>query len=254
MRLVSWNLNARVRAIPHQIGAIRGLAPDVVALQEVTAASWASLEPALHQTGLGHTLLGTDTTPTKASSRFPRFVAIASRWPVSRGAGGPGRTPEIVLCAEVLRPGASFEIIGVHIPLATREPPLKVEVQEAVAAHVAASCHNPLILCGDFNSPMAETADGTIVPFAAKRGDRAREAELAITYGVPKSGMKDAFRLVHGYGRSDFSWRVPQKSSDNAYRLDHVFVSQGFTVIACWYAHELTVGNSDHSPIVADLF
>jgi exonuclease III len=39
VRLITWNLNARRRQLPDQLAALAARAPDIVALQEVTASS-----------------------------------------------------------------------------------------------------------------------------------------------------------------------------------------------------------------------
>jgi exonuclease III len=35
-RLITWNLNARLRQLPEQLAALTARTPDIVALQEVT--------------------------------------------------------------------------------------------------------------------------------------------------------------------------------------------------------------------------
>ena len=36
IRLISWNVNTRVRCLPDQVAALVARQPDIVALQEVT--------------------------------------------------------------------------------------------------------------------------------------------------------------------------------------------------------------------------
>ena len=54
MRLITWNVNRRVERLAAQAAALAGRAPDVVALQEVTARSWPLWRAALATIGLPH--------------------------------------------------------------------------------------------------------------------------------------------------------------------------------------------------------
>ena len=52
MRLITWNVNRRLSVLAEQAAALAGRAPDVVALQEVTASSWPLWRVALLTIGL----------------------------------------------------------------------------------------------------------------------------------------------------------------------------------------------------------
>jgi exonuclease III len=56
LRLITWNLNARLRHLPGQMAALAGRAPDIVALQEMVATRVDTLRPGLATMGLSHFL------------------------------------------------------------------------------------------------------------------------------------------------------------------------------------------------------
>jgi exonuclease III len=152
-------------------------------------------------------------------------------------------------------PFGSFELIGVHIPTYGRpnNRVLKVETQEGLLKRMA-KLNVPTLLCGDFNSPLREEADGTVIPFARRRGSRQREAEAGLMGATNSCGLTDLFRACHGYTVDGHSWWWKNRGRTGGYRLDHVFASCEFSVKACDYIHEWrTDGLSDHSAIYADV-
>jgi exonuclease III len=251
MRVMSWNLNARRKCVPLQAEAICRLQPDVACFQEATIDSWEDLVPMLREAGLVHALSGPETLAGGSVSSINRWVAVASRWPLEpQEACFP--VPELVVCARVLRPSAPVDLVAVHVPTRSRDAWLKVEVQEAIAARLGAS-DLPQVLCGDFNSPRAETESGEVVAFIGPRGGRALAAELALVVGPATHGMVDVYRAVNGWRADDRSWFWKRYGETGGYRLDHIFASASLEPEACWYAHELRLsGLSDHSPIIAD--
>ena len=51
VRVLSWNVAGRADKLPAQLEAVLGLAPDVVALQEVSAQTYAAWREGLLQAG-----------------------------------------------------------------------------------------------------------------------------------------------------------------------------------------------------------
>jgi exonuclease III len=252
MRVMSWNLNARRERLPDQVDAVRAVAPDVAAFQEVTDRSWQALRPLLAGAGLVHGLTGAGQAGEQARPAYKRWVAVVSRWPLVPCEPCP-EAYELVVCATVLRPDAPFDLIAVHVPTRANGVLEKTEVQEEIVRRLAQSDGRPLVLCGDFNSPKAETEAGEIVAFVGPRGGRALAAELALLQEPPARGMADVFRATNGYQPTDCSWHWKNRGKAGGYRLDHVFASTSLAPSACWYAHELREqGLSDHAPIVAD--
>ena len=249
---MSWNLNARRVACDAQARAIADLVPDVVAFQELTPASWATLRESLTTAGMPHSL-ATTTAPVDGA-RPARFVGIISRWPLALCAQPAAPRPELIVCAVAHSPFGAVEVLAVHIPTWSNGRLPKVETEEAVALRVR-EAQDPLILLGDFNAPKAELEDGTVVAFTPRRDERAHAAELSLTGpALAAAGLRDVYRAVNGYGVSDSSWYWKNRGRTGGFRLDHLFASDRLRPMACWYEHTLREsGLSDHAPIVADL-
>jgi len=147
----------------------------------------------------------------------------------------------------------AFEVVGAHIPTVGRPDRwIKVETQEGLVARLKEATL-PTIVCGDFNSPRGEAADGEIVPFATARGGRALAAERALVGRTNSAGMVDVFRAVHGYERDAASWYWKNRGRTGGFRLDHIFASKEVRVSRCDYDHVCRdIGLSDHSAIYAD--
>jgi exonuclease III len=104
-------------------------------------------------------------------------------------------------------------------------------------------------LCGDFNSPQIEKADGTTIPFH-NRNARWRKAELSVITGLAEYDLKDVYRQLYGFKRQETSWVMRRKEKEFGRRFDHVFASEQLHPYSCTYLHSLREqGLSDHSPI-----
>jgi exodeoxyribonuclease III len=253
VRVISWNVNAR-RDSAGQAAAIAALAPDVVALQEVTRGGTERFREALARQGLAHFLAGAQLAADSGREALAsRAVILASRWPIVPCEPATVPRLELVVCATVAAPGGPFEVIAVHIPTWSNGWLAKVETQEGVAER-AAACAGRAVLLGDFNAPKDELEDGSVVPFTRSSNARGRDAELGLTGpALAVHGFADAFRAVNGFGPRDASWWWKNRGRTGGFRLDHVFV-RGLSPSACWYAHELREGGiSDHSAIVAEV-
>ena len=102
---------------------------------------------------------------------------------------------------------------------------------EGVLAVIAATAPVPAILCGDFNVPQVETADGLIV-FGARGSPRQGCEDAAPTtrttrrpmgpcgagamQGHPESILGVDAYAIDGYGREDFSWVLKRKTLSRA--------------------------------------
>jgi exonuclease III len=264
VRLLTWNLNGR-RRIDGQIAFIASRAPDVVTLQEVTGRSAALFRQELLQCGFAHVVDSfTASTPWVAAGPRRYGLLIASRHPLAAQPSSLAVPwPERLLSADIAIPHRSLTIHTTHIPPGSSNGWMKVKMLEAVAQVVAES-PPPLILCGDFNTPQAETLDGKIVTWgerwiagkpprvqARKRGgpgDRWDAAERTILEGGRDSALIDAFRALHGYERQDFSWFVRRGELRIGRRFDHVFCSRDIRLRRCEYLHDVREnGLSDHS-------
>jgi exonuclease III len=254
VRLITWNLARRLQALPGQAAALAGREPDVVALQEVTAASLPTWRAALRRIGLAHvacTLDGADPA-REPRTRRRTGVLVAAREPLvtldDRPADPPW--PETVLSADV----AGVRLHAAHVPNAANGW-TKVRTLQALEALARVDAARPLVVCGDLNTPRRETPDG-IVTFARdtrarlrpERGEEWDAAELALLDG--RTGLRDAFRALHP-AAPDVSWAW---SHGGGWRLDHILVSPAVEPLAVAYHHDWReAGLSDHSALEADL-
>jgi exonuclease III len=255
VRLITWNVAGRVTRQPEQVAAIGAAAPDVVALQEVTARTLPLWREALAGLGLGSCETALDHPPAPGRRRLG--VLTAAREPLER-LPGPDAVPwpERVLACRV----AAIEVINVHSPIAPAPELAKVRTHEAVAAYLASAGEAaPRILCGDLNTPRRELADGDVLTFAhdsagrlrPERGERWDRAERALVHELRERGWVDAFRSLHGYGAREASWTFAHDRG--GWRLDHVLL-HGLRPVASAYAHDWRrAGLSDHSALVVDI-
>jgi exonuclease III len=255
VRLLTWNVAGRSSRQSEQAEVVARAAPDVVALQEVTARTLPLWRAAFDDMGFAGCEDTLDHAPAAAGRRL-LGVLTAAREPLRRlptPAGVPW--PERVLCCMA----GEVEIVNVHSPIAPAPELAKVRTHEAVAAYVSGAGHGPRVLCGDLNTPRRELADGDVLTFAydsarrlrPERGERWDRAERALVKGLRDQGWVDAFRALHGYGERHASWTF--HGDRGGWRLDHVLV-EGLRPVASAYAHDWRrAGLSDHSALVVDL-
>jgi endonuclease/exonuclease/phosphatase family metal-dependent hydrolase len=87
-------------------------------------------------------------------------LLIASRFPVGAVAGVRFTVPwpERILAATIAVPGCQLELYTTHIPPGSTNYWIKVEMLEGLYAALASTPRGPRILCGDFNSTLANQA------------------------------------------------------------------------------------------------
>jgi exonuclease III len=251
LRIVTWNVAGRVRALPEQAAAIAGVGADVVALQEVTVRTEPLWREALSGAGFARVESAISGLPP-GKSRRRLAVLTAARVDLALLPAPDVPWPERVLCCAV----DGVEITNLHSPIAPAPDLAKIRTHEAVAAHLAAGGGGPRVLCGDLNTPRREFGDGDVLTFAhdtngrlrPERGERWDRAERSL---IRDLGWTDAFRVLHGYESREASWTFAQDRG--GWRLDHVLVS-GLEVVASAYAHDWRrAGLSDHSALVVDV-
>ena len=256
MRLVTWNVAGRVARQAEQAAAVAAIAPDVVALQEVTVRTLPLWQRDLEAAGLTSVKTAlTEGTPPVGGRRL-LAVLTAAREPLRQLPAPEVPWPERLSCCAL----GDVEVVNLHSPISPAPELAKVRTHEAVAAYLeSASSAGPRVLCGDLNTPRRELPDGTVLTFAhdsagrlrPERGERWHRAESALVHGLREHGWVDAFRALHGYDEREASWRFPQDRG--GWRLDHVLV-QGLHPVASAYAHDWRRGGlSDHSALVVDL-
>jgi exonuclease III len=247
MRLVSWNVAGRLARQPDQAAAVLAMAPDVVALQEVTVNSVGLWREALAGAGLVHAVTPLDDGPPPRPRRLA--VLTAARGPVRRLPLDGLPWPERALSVEV----DGIELLNVHSPISPSPGLAKVLTHEALFAY--ARERDRIALVGDLNTPRRTHEDGTVLTFAhdtkgrlrAERGERWAAAERALVYTLrAEHGWEDAF-----LDAPERTWTFA--GDRGGWRLDHLLV-KGLTVTSRAYAHDWRrSGLSDHSAIVAEV-
>jgi len=269
LSLLSWNVAGRVRRLAEQIAFLAGQAPDLVALQEVRAHTVPDWRAGLRQAGLPYAVdsfaLAADPTLLTGPRRYGEL--LAARWPLTPLAPGdfPVPWPERVLSALLASPWSEIEVHTTHIPCGASHGTLKIETLEGLYRRLARPAARPRILCGDLNTPQAETPAGQIAtwgqdlapdgaPLPPPPGwERWDHAERSVLAGLGAFDLPDIFRAVNGYGVADYSWFLWRKGRCIARRrFDHVFASPALHAVACGYIQApREQGLSDHAPIVA---
>ena len=113
-----------------------------------------------------------------------RFMALRRYW--------------YVLSALVVVDGHELELVNTHVPNGSSNGFRKVEHFEGLYRHLARTWSpngRPRVLCGDFNSPREERADGTVITWGQRsdgelvtdRGQRWDAAERSVILGLKAS-------------------------------------------------------------------
>lgn len=249
MKLISWNVAGRSALLEAQADALARQDPDLVCLQEVRATTLPRWRDALMAAGLD---VFEDSSAFIGERRF--FNLAASRWALRQLPPIGAPQPERVLSVLVETPHGPLELHNVHVPPAQSAGLLKVETCEAIHFALARPTERHRILCGDFNAPRMETAEGEVITFAAHHPDslaRWDAAERSILTGLAEWDLVDVFRALHGYERQDASWVFNTRNRrKSAHRLDHILASKRLGPVWCDYHHGWREsGLSDHSAI-----
>jgi exonuclease III len=234
-----------------QTAAVVRQEPDIVCLQEIRPTTRDRWTEALGDAGLAH---AADSGEFRNARRL--FNLTVSRWPLSHLPAVGAPQPERVLSTVVETPAGLLELHNVHIPPAQSRGMVKVETCEALYERLARPAERHRILCGDFNTPRLETAEGEVITFADNHPDQIARwdtAERSIVCGLAEWDLADAFRLLNGYDRRDVSWVFNTRARRKAgHRLDHVLASASLATAYCDYHHGWReIGLSDHSAIEA---
>jgi exonuclease III len=266
MKVLSWNVNGRVRAVASQAAAIHDRHPDVVTLQEVTEVTRGGLRQALTEGGLTSVVDSFELLESTSHLIGPRRygLLVAARFPL-RPLADPQFSvpwPERILGVQ----GKSVSIFTTYIPPGSSNGWKKIEMFEGLYAGLAKFSAGPRILSGDFNAPQFERANGDIITWGqyvlddgqvavwgrcrGGTGQRWDAGERNVLRGLSRFDLADVFRTLHGYQREEFSWYLKCKGVLIGRRFDHVFASASLQPTSCTYLHALReAGLSDHSPI-----
>src|SRR5262249_24451983 len=153
--------------------------------------------------GLPHVL----DSKIEAHESVRGYVVIASRWPLERKRPTRRRLPcpEGTLTAWADTPHGVIEMHAVHVPTNGNGLLFKGGFLEELCARLSKRSPRHRILCGDFNFPQRELADGTLITFGetiradgsffVRRGlDRQAEIERFILNGLAEFDLHDVYR------------------------------------------------------------
>jgi exodeoxyribonuclease III len=264
MKLISWNVNGG-RAGRIQAEALLAESPHVIALQEVREGCVERWLADLQADGFDPTCVFT----TRALCEGRRnFLLTASRYPMTEvPLVNQVPYPERLLMTTISANGRDLTLINTHVPDGSGHGWRKVEHFEGLYSLVGRMDETAdRILCGDFNSPRRELADGRVITWAQRedgamrraRGPRWDAAERSVIAGLRAFAMVDAYRHEHPYGSGDedASWVGLRNGKYFRRRFDHVFASSRLAIHGCKYIHawrEGPRGLSDHSAISVEL-
>ena len=269
IRVLSWNVASRT-ACDKQVAAIYSRRLDIVALQEVTERTAQPFEKAIIEIGLKHIVnsfeLASDRNVLTGPRRYGEI--IASKWPrqVLPPATDFVPWPARLLSAVIASPLGRIELHATHIPPGSSNGWVKIDVLEGIYKYLARGVPHPRILCGDFNTPQAETPKGEIVTWGQRiakgrkvvlcrwrrggNGERWDQAERNILKGLAQFDLFDVYRQLHGYTAKGFSWYTIHAGKKRGRRFDHVLASRSLNAVECRYLHSFReLKLSDHSPI-----
>jgi len=286
MKVITWNVNNRVYNVSQQVEELGRREPDVVALQDVNLNAVTRYTEAFCLISLSHVMHTLSRQPQAGRTG----VLIASRYPLSQlldipesilwGQGFCSPDSEKVrqhwarrtLFALLHSPWGEIEVANFYITPANHlelnahgerrlYPTLKLDILTGVYHALATPTHRPRLLCGDFNTPQCERANGEIITWGYQRrhggytlkDHHQHELEFRILYGLNDYDLCDVFRRLHGYAEPSqdegWSWCYQNRIR---YRFDHIFASNALRPRQAQYLHafrELRL--SDHAPLEA---
>ncbi|MFC1652555.1 endonuclease/exonuclease/phosphatase family protein [Planctomycetota bacterium] len=237
LRIVTYNVHSCIgmdgKLDAERIARVIARArPDVVALQELDVGRTRShgmdqaqriaqyLEMTFHFHPAVH--LEDERYGDAILSRLPHRLVKTS--PLPGLTGKPHIEPRGALWVAVDLHGREIQIINTHLGLNRRERRVQVEALLSSEWLAHAQCHEPVILCGDFNALPASSA-------CRRLSVRLKDVQVEARNHRPQS---------------TFSGRVP------AMRIDHIFISPGLEVTGIQVPRsELARLASDHLPLVA---
>lgn len=287
MKIFSWNVERRVQTtLGRQIDAVLEREPDVIALQEIKLGTYSDWCVGLG--GAGYSIVDSKELvhlpyppPPYPSPPFPRwrrphtqirrepFNLIAAKLPIHSlpGLAFPNADelmysfPEKYLAARVEVDGIGIDVHNAHLPHGAGRGLVKVHAFEAIRRRVDENPGTPTILCGDFNAPWSESADGPVIEFGGKTPNedqkRWNEAERRL---IVNPQLRDVYRDVHD-ATDDFpvSYLTGRRAPYTPHRYDYIFASPELVTESCSYLSEWLERDeakwrlSDHAPVEADL-
>lgn len=248
LKLVTWNVErASISRFKNQLTALHERTPDIVALQEVGVRASQRSRELLREHGFEYAAHSHEfrfDDPGNSSG-----CAFASRWPFRVL---PPETFEMpyqhqALSAEFFTPFGRIEGHTVHVLPGSQFGETKTEMFDAIYERLAqADPPDYRFLCGDFNSPKEESADGEVTVWGSD--EDWISSERSVMVDLADYDLTDAYREVNGYGDDAYSWVAKNRGSEFPRRFDHVFASEQLNTTEASYLHEYD-DLSDHTPL-----
>jgi endonuclease/exonuclease/phosphatase family metal-dependent hydrolase len=262
MRLISWNVNGRVGdACRAQVRAVLGRAADVVALQELTVASYPRWCEALLDAGYSIVssvdLLGVPYPAVEPPITRRYFNAVAAGAPIAAARGlefadadeARFAFPEKHVAVRVALGDTPVEVHCAHLPPGSTHGILKLQAFAAIRRRTDRAT-SPVVLCGDFNTPQREDAAGVTTWASSHRQlyDAWDDAERLV---LENPRLRDVYRERHDPAAP---FPASHYTGTTARRYDHVYASVEFKATSCTYHVDwLRERLSDHAAVEADL-
>ena len=253
MRFLTWNIQSGGgKRVPSVVKELARLAPDFIALTEVTYSNLSAIRKSLDEQGCGH-------IATTCLEGTTNSVLVASKVPFVVTEEPMAHDPERWLSVEI--DSLDLKILCVHIPGATDNKfgtdgigisgkKRKELFWDQVLEYAQRHKNDRTVLLGDFNTGLSEDAQGT--PF--ELSDRIRVLRL--------EKYSDTWRMRHPKAR-EYTWYSKRRNKQlgtsedfNGFRLDYIFVSSALKDCIVEAAHVDGVrkeGVSDHAILMADL-
>lgn len=262
MRLITYNILEGMKldtasGKPAFVAWAKKMDPDILALQEVTNFTQASLEKLAEQYGHKYAVLLIE------GEKFP--VAITSKYPILQVQKISDNMDRGFITASI----QGFNIISVHLtPFDYRKRAQEIDL---MLAHINAQpSKQNWILMGDFNtlSPVdsAHYSDGRMIAnyqaYEKKYAPILKLADGKIDYSViekvHKAGFTDILHKLHpAFVKTVHPKRYePKTGADLSSRIDFIFVSKDLVKKAATarvLMDDFTDNYSDHYPVLLEL-
>lgn len=262
LRVITYNILEGMKldtanGKPNFVAWVKQMDPDVMALQEVTNFTQASLEKLAEQYGHRYAVLLIE------GEKFP--VAITSKYPILHVQKVSDNMDRGFITATI----QGFNIVSVHLtPFDYRKRAQEIDL---MLAHIKAqpSTHN-WILMGDFNtlSPVDSShyRDGRMIAnyqaYEKKYAPIQKLVDGKIDYSVIEkvhnAGFTDILHKLHPQFVKTVHPKKfePKTGADVSHRIDFIFVSKDLVKKAATarvLVDEFTDNYSDHYPVLFEL-
>ena len=266
MKILSWNINWNINWNIKQnqkgrlnkiVDGVKQISADIVGLQEVDKNLLESFVPEFKD--IGYWVLSYEF------DKKPYCNLILSKYPDSKANNRWKRDcafPDLLSRARIGTSEGDIDFFNCHIPHGSGHGFEKIRTIDALLKNLKKTKGSARIVVGDFNEPRSESgqeitswADKTSANPSKEQKHHWHDTVNELFKGEQQHGMRDLFRLFHGYEHEAYSYERGNKGTNKTpCRYDHIFGSQHFKVSSCEYLHRFREEEvSDHSPLVTEL-